>query len=331
MYILFTILLFAVCIAVGLRVGSFETSYQTIWQALTNYNPSQPEHLAIVELRLPRLLLAFAVGASLALAGYLMQALINNSLADPFILGSAAGASLGANIAYFGIVPFYILGIHSPPLMAFAGCLLVTLAVVALGYRQGQLIPSQLLLAGIALNALLGALVSLLTYLSETEGKLRAIVFWTMGGFERAAWDNIAYPFVAVTLALILFVFLQKRLDLLLMGAARAEALGVNARSTRWLVLVSASVITGFAVALSGPIGFVGLIVPHVVRALLGVTGRLNMLFCSLLGGVFLMGCDLLARVLYPPAGLPVGIITSLFGVPFFIYLLSQKTYRFHS
>ena len=319
------------CLLVGLRLGSFETSYATVLNALLHPNPADNAQYAILHLRLPRLLLAFAVGGSLAFCGYLMQAMVNNSLADPYTLGSSAGASLGANLVYFGAFPLTFFGLYMPPVLAFAGALLVTILVVLLGSFRGRIIPAQLLLAGIALNLLSGALISLLTFLSDSEGKLRAIVFWTMGGFERAGWNNVGYPLGAIGMALLLFVFLQKQLHILLLGEARAETLGVNTRATRWLVLVATAIVTGAAVAVSGPIGFVGLIIPHVIRALLGATGPLNLVCCVLLGGAFLMGCDLLARVLYPPAGIPVGIVTALFGVPFFVYLLSKKSYRFEA
>jgi iron complex transport system permease protein len=129
--------------------------------------------------------------------------------------------------------------------------------------------------------------------------------------------------------SLLLFSFLQKHLHILLLGPERAHTLGVNVVRVRWLILLSVSLVTGFAVALAGPIGFVGLIIPHVTRSMMGVTGKNNLLFCSLTGALFMVGCDLLSRLLYPPAGLPIGIITSFFGVPFFVYLLVRKNYRF--
>jgi iron complex transport system permease protein len=151
-----------------------------------------------------------------------------------------------------------------------------------------------------------------------------------LGGFEKSSWEYLPYPAVALLLALLVFIFMEKRLNVLLLGPDRARMLGVKVGQTRWIILVTVSVVTGFAVALSGPVGFVGLIIPHVTRGLLGITGKMNLVFCALTGGLFMLLCDLLSRIVYPPAGLPVGVVTSFFGVPFFVYLLLKKNYKFN-
>jgi len=171
--------------------------------------------------------------------------------------------------------------------------------------------------------------VSLFTFLSGSESAIKSIMFWSMGDFGRANWNLLPYPAVALCLALVLFSFLQKDLNILLLGAERAGTLGVKVARTRWLILITVAVVTGFSVALAGSVGFVGLIIPHITRSLLGLTHKFNLLLCALLGGGFLVACDILSRLLYPPAGLPIGIITSFFGVPFFVYLLLKKSYRF--
>ncbi|WP_233555691.1 FecCD family ABC transporter permease [Pontibacter oryzae] len=328
-YIILALLLILVVLMLGLQVGSFKTNFATIADTFLNYNPNNTTQYAILHLRLPRLLLALVVGASLAFCGYLMQAMVNNGLADPYLLGTASGASLGAVIVFFGFVPISVAGIYLPPVFALAGAFLVTLVVVVLGYRKRQIIPSQLLLAGIALSSLVTAVVGLLTFLSDSEGKLKSVIFWSMGSFERASWSLVPYPSMALLLALLFFVFYQKELNILLLGEERAQAMGIRVARTRWVILATISVVTGFAVATSGPIGFVGLIVPHVTRGLLGITGRTNLLFCAFIGGLFMLLCDLISRIIYPPAGLPIGIITSFFGVPFFVYLLFKKNYNF--
>nr|WP_225986607.1 iron ABC transporter permease [Rufibacter sp. LB8] len=323
-------LLLAVGFFLGLRVGSISTPYSTILEAFTNYNSTDAAHYSIVNLRLPRLLLAFLTGASLAFSGYLMQALVNNALADPYLLGTASGASLGASLSYFLLTELTIFGLYLPPFFALVGSFAVTLVVVLLGSRRGQLIPSQMLLVGIALSSLLTALVSLIMFLSDSESQLKSVVFWSMGGFEKADWGTLGYPATAVSLGLVLFFFLQRHLNALLLGTERAETLGVNVSGIRWVMMVTVSVVTGFAVAFSGPVGFVGLMVPHITRAQLGTTNRFNLLAAALAGGLFLVLCDILSRLIYPPAGLPVGIVTSFFGVPFFVYLLRRKNYRFN-
>jgi iron complex transport system permease protein len=329
LYFLAAILLILVVLVLGLQVGSFESDLATLAEAFLNYNPDNTTHYAIAHLRLPRLLLALVVGASLALAGYLMQAMVNNGLADPYLLGTASGASLGAIVVFFGFVPITVAGLYMPPVFALLGAFAVTLVVVALGYRKRQLIPSQLLLAGIAISSLGTAMVGLLTFLSDSDSKLRTVIFWSMGSFERAGWALLPYPAMALLAALLLFVYYQKHLNILLLGEERAQALGVQVARTRWVILGTVSVVTGFAVATSGPVGFVGLIIPHVTRGLMGTTGRFNLLFCAFVGGLFMLLCDLLSRLLYPPVGLPIGIITSFFGVPFFVYLLLRKNYNF--
>ncbi|GAA4005571.1 hypothetical protein GCM10022408_16690 [Hymenobacter fastidiosus] len=324
-WILASLLLLLGLVVVGLRVGSFALDYAFIGRTLLHYDATDPAQLVLVELRLPRLLMALLAGAGLAVSGYLMQAMVNNALADPYLLGTASGASLGAILCFALLPNLMVGGLYLPPLAALVGGLITTLIVVALGTQRGKIRPAQLLLAGVALSSLTTSIGGLLTFLSTSEGKLRTVVFWAMGSFERAGWDVLAYPAVALGLALLLLVFLQKDLNILLLGEERAQALGVPVARTRWLLVITASALTGCIVALCGPVGFVGLMIPHLTRWLLGVTGKANLLFCALLGADFLLACDLLARLLYPPAGLPVGLITALFGVPFFVYLLRRK------
>lgn len=313
----------------GLFVGSFETDFSTLRQVLLAYNPDDPTQFAVVHLRLPRVILAFLVGGALAFSGYLIQAMVNNPLADPYILGTASGAALGGNLAFFGWLPVAGIGLYLPPLFAFAGALAVTLLVVTLAYRKGYIVPTQLLLGGVAVSSLITAVNSLLAFLSDSEGKLKTIVFWILGSVERAQWSDVPLLGVVLLLANGLFAFLHKQLGLLLLGESRAYHLGLNVSRLRWLVLMAASLVTGIAVATAGAIGFVGLMMPHLVRGLQGAAGRWNTLLATWAGGVFVVACDLLSRLIYPPAGLPIGILTSFVGVPFFLYLLVKKDYRF--
>ena len=312
----------------GLRVGSYTTSYGFILNTFRHYDPADPAQLALVELRLPRLLLALLAGASLAVSGYLLQTLVTNSLADPYLLGTASGASLGAIASYVLVPSLTLAGVYLPPVAALAGAFGATVLVVALGTRQGKVLPAPLLLAGVAVGAvgaLAAAVGSLLTFLAAPEGSLRSVVFWAFGSFERAGWSVLPWPAAVLGSSLVVLAFLQKDLNLLLLGEERAAALGLPVAARRWLLVGLAAALTGGVVALCGPVGFVGLLVPHLTRGLLGTTGRYNLLGCAVLGGAFLLACDLLARGLYPPAGLPVGLVTALFGVPFFVYLLRRK------
>ncbi|AMR27162.1 iron ABC transporter permease [Hymenobacter psoromatis] len=320
-------LLTLLLLVLGLRVGSYVTSYAFILRTLRHYDPTDPAQLVLVELRLPRLLLAWLAGASLALSGYLLQTLVTNPLADPYLLGTASGASLGAIITYLFFPALTLGGLYLPPLAALAGGLLATVLVVAIGSRRGRVLPASLLLGGVGVGALAAAAGSLITFLKADQGNLQTVVFWAFGSFERASWVVLSYPAAVLVASLGLLVFLQKDLNLLLLGEERAQALGLPVARLRWLLLGLVAALTGGVVALCGPIGFVGLVVPHLTRGLLGTAGRANLAFCAVLGGGFLLACDLLARLLYPPAGLPVGLVTALLGVPFFVSLLRKKSF----
>jgi len=325
-WLLAGILLTLLLLGLGLRVGSYATDYAFIFKTLRHYNSADPAQLVLVQLRLPRLLLAWLAGASLALSGYLLQTLVTNPLADPYLLGKASGASLGAIVAYLFFPALTLGGLYLPPLAALAGGLLATVLVVAIGSRRGRVLPAPLLLGGVAVGALAAAVGSLITFLKADQGNLQAVVFWAFGSFERASWAVLGYPAAVLAGSLGLLIFLQKDLNLLLLGEERAQALGLPVARLRWLLLALVAALTGGVVALCGPVGFVGLVVPHLTRGLLGTAGRLNLAFCAVLGGGFLLACDLLARLLYPPAGLPVGLVTALVGVPFFVSLLRKKS-----
>lgn len=313
----------------GLFIGSFETSLQVIKQTAFSFNQNDPTQYAIIYLRLPRLVMAFLVGGALALSGYIIQALVNNPLADPYILGTASGAALGANIVFFGLLPISVAGIYLPPVFAFLGAFGITFTAIAIAYKKGRIIPSQLLLGGIALSSLLTAITSLLTFLSDSEGKLKTIIFWTLGSFERSQWTDVPLLGIVTLFFALLFTLLHKQIAILLLGESRAYHLGLHVSRLRWLILTAMALTTGVAVATVGTIGFVGLVIPHIVRGIFGASHRYNTLFSTWIGGIFMLACDLLSRIIYPPAGLPIGIVTSFMGVPFFLYLLLKKDYRF--
>jgi iron complex transport system permease protein len=313
---------------VGIHVGTFHTNFATLVQIFQHYDVESAEQLAIVELRLPRMLMALLAGGSLALSGYLLQVLINNPLTDAYTLGTASGASLGINIAYLGIVPLAFSGIYVPVLAAFLGALTVTALVITIALRSGGSV-AQLLLAGVAISALANACISMLSYMSDSDGKMRNIIFWTLGSFENARWEYIPWVAIALLSSILLFVVLQKHLFVLMLGVNRAQHLGLKVGVLRWAILLVATFLTAITVAFSGTIGFVGLIVPHVIRSWAGANGKYNALWVAWVGGLLLLACDVLSRVIYPPAGLPIGIITSFAGIPFFVYLLLQKKYSF--
>ena len=276
--------------------------------------------------RLPRVLAGALVGATLAAAGVVLQALLRNPLATPFTLGVSAGASLGAMLAVTMNLGFSVLGITSIPLASFAGSIIATGIVYALASSQRRgLSTNVLLLAGVTLNAFFSAMILFVQYIADFTEALRAIR-WMMGGLDVAGYLPIvaALPFTIV--AFIAFAFMARTLNLLSAGAEAAAARGVEVIHAQRLAFLSASLATGAAVSLGGPIGFIGIIVPHLVRLLIGSDHRIVLPASALFGASFLVLCDLAARTVMAPLEIPVGVVTALIGGPFFLWLLVKRS-----
>jgi len=269
--------------------------------------------------RLPRALAAALVGGTLAAAGVVFQGLLRNPLATPYTLGVSAGAALGAMVAITFGATLPVVGVASASL---AGAFLAVAIVYALASaRHAGLSTTVLLLAGVTLNAFFSALILFVQYLGNFAQVFRAMR-WLMGDLDVGSYRPIAaaLPFVAV--AFIAFVFLARPLNLLSLGADAAETRGVNVHRAQRLAFFSASLATGAAVSVGGPIGFVGIIVPHLVRLLVGSDHRLVLPASTFFGAAFLVACDMIARTIIAPMELPVGVITALIGGPFFLWLL---------
>jgi iron complex transport system permease protein len=276
--------------------------------------------------RLPRVLSGALVGATLAAAGVVLQALLRNPLATPFTLGVSAGASLGAMLAVTLNLEFGLLGITSIPLASFAGSIVATGIVYALASSQRRgLSTNVLLLAGVTLNAFFSAMILFVQYVADFTEAIRAIR-WMMGGLDVAGYTPIvaALPFTVV--AFIAFAFMARTLNLLSAGAEAAAARGVEVIRAQRLAFLSASLATGAAVSLGGPIGFIGIIVPHLVRLLVGSDHRIVLPASALFGASFLVLCDLVARTAMAPLEIPVGVVTALIGGPFFLWLLVKQS-----
>jgi len=275
--------------------------------------------------RLPRVLAAALVGAGLSLSGVVFQALLRNPLASPDTLGVAAGATLGAMLAITLHLDVHVFGISVLPLSSFAGALgsLAIVYVLAIARRRGTS-TTVLLLAGVAIAALLSAVSRFVQYLADFTDTFRTIQ-WVMGSLDVASYAPILGALVPMGLGFAGCAALPRALDLLSMGAEAAEARGVDVVRAERVALLSASLTTGAAVALGGPVLLVGIIVPHLVRLLVGADHRLVLPASALFGASFLIGCDLLARTLLAPVELPVGIITSIIGAPVFLWLLFRR------
>jgi iron complex transport system permease protein len=283
----------------------------------------------ILDLRLPRVLVAWVIGAALAMSGACLQAMFRNPMADPGVIGVGAGASLGAvAMIYAGLGAAWIWAI---PLGAFAGAVITTLVVYALATRGGQTQVTLLLLIGIAMNFLLGALTALLLHTAfRSQGYEigRHVLLWTMGGLGDRTWDHLAVlvPLVLVgTAALAVNV---RPLDPFLLGEEQAAGRGVPVQAVKLQLVAATALLTAAAVAFAGVIAFVGLVTPHMVRIGVGPTHRRLLPACALGGGAFVCAADLVARSVVAPEQLPLGVVSGLVGAPFFLYLLVRSSGR---
>ncbi len=278
-------------------------------------------------LRMPRAVLALVVGGGLGIIGAAMQTLVRNPLAEPYILGISSGATAGASLFYLGFLPPLLSKALSMPLAAFLGGLLSITIVYLVARSATRLSVARLLLAGVAMAALMGSVTSFITFSSPDPDKLRAVLFWLLGSLHRATWSLLPAPAVVTAAGLVTLLALARPLDAMLLGDEGARGLGVPVEALKRILIIVAALVTGTLVAASGAIGFVGLIVPHAVRSFVGVTHRRLLPACFFAGALFLLWADLAARALLPSQELPVGIITALCGVPFFLVLLRRSTY----
>ncbi len=297
----------------SLSRGSLPLSLGELWHA---WNHPGMEQRLLTELRLPRALSAFAVGGLLALAGALMQTLLRNPLADPYVLGISGGAAVGAlGAMLLGLGSFWLTG------GSILGALGTMLLVFSLAHGGGSWTSNRLLLTGVVVSAGWSALISFMLAISP-DNSLRAMMFWLMGDFSQSGDPGFALLVLAI--GLLLCLPLARNLTLLGRGELQAQALGVNVTRLRWSIYFIAALLTAVAVTQAGSIGFIGLVVPHLIRLLLGNDQRLLLPASVLLGGTLLLCADTLARTVIAPQQLPVGVITAMLGVPVFLYLLRR-------
>ena len=290
---------------------------------------SRTEQLVIVQIRLPRIVVGAAVGMALGLAGAAMQGLFRNPMADPGIIGVSAGGALGAVAAIAtGTAGIFFLAL---PAFAFAGAMAAALLVYGIAVAGGHFSMATLLLAGVAVNAFLGAVVSAIIIILPDNEALREILFWLAGGLDSRSWEHvrIAGPLILASAAVLLL--LARDLNLLMLGDDEARSMGVRVGATRVAMLLAASLATGAAVAVSGTIAFVGLVVPHTLRLILGPDNRVLIPMSTLGGAAFVILADTVARTVIQPAELRVGILTAFVGAPFFILLLIKNKRQVYS
>jgi iron complex transport system permease protein len=303
-------------LALSLASGSMPLTIGEIVQSFGAQQPSIARDV-VLELRLPRALSAFAVGGLLALAGAMLQVLLRNPLADPYVLGVSGGASVLALLAIMAGLP--AAGVDgAAALGAFAACLLV----FALAQGPGGWTPTRLLLTGVVVAAGAGSIVSLLLALSD-DTALRGMVFWLLGDLSRTErWEWLLSLLLVATVT---GALLGRHLNVLARGVTQAASVGMNVRRFQMLLFMLSSLLTGVAVSAAGSIGFVGLVTPHIARLALGTDNRAVLPAAALLGGILLMSADLASRTLLAPRQLPVGALTALVGVPLFLLLMSRQ------
>ncbi len=277
----------------------------------------------IISVRLPRVLLALMVGMALALAGTIFQSLFRNPMADPGIVGTSQGAALGATLAFFFSIDFHWGGLSATPVFAFVGALATVLVLYALSRTGGTVPVTSLLLVGLALSSFLAAIVTTLMVISKD--RLTNIFFWLMGGLGTTNWNMVTAVLPFIVVAVCVTLFFTRDLNLMLLGEERAAQLGLSVERFKLTMLITASLLVGAAVSVSGIIGFVGLMTPHIVRLLTGPDHKYLVPGSMLGGALFMVLADTLARTAIAPNELPVGIVTAFFGAPFFIFLLKRK------
>ena len=294
-------------------------------------NVDEVSEAIIFQVRLPRVLLASLVGGSLAVAGAIFQGIFKNPMADPYVIGVSSGAALGASLVIVLGVDYTFLGVSTIPIVAFITATMSLLIIYNIS-RIGSRVPVMtLLLSGIAIGIFFSAIVSFLHIIAGE--KLHALVFWLMGGFSYAEWKDVQIMLPFICIGFIIVYLFARDLNILQLSEEEAAGLGVEVEKVKRNLIICGSLLTAAAVSISGLIGFVGLIIPHIVRMLIGPDHRILLPSVLIVGAFFLVTCDTIARVVFPPAELPVGIITAFSGVPFFIYLLrkAKGKYMFHA
>ena len=281
-------------------------------------------------IRFPRALIAAAVGIGLSLCGIVMQAAVENPLADPYILGISSGATLGATFALMvGVGTLPLIGQASVSASAFAGALLASFLVLFFANIGGLATGAKLVLSGTVINSMFSAFSNIMIYFANSAQALQSITFWIMGSTASATWSKVPAILVIVALTALFFLTQSNTLNLMLMGEEAATTLGINLTFWRRVYLIIASLITGILVSGCGMIGFVGLVIPHISRAIFGANHRVLTPYTILFGGIFMVLTDLLSRSLVSGSEVPVGIITAALGAPVFLYMLLKKDYGF--
>lgn len=333
--LLLIILIFSVLLTV--TIGSFHISIKDVYEIIifkifgigSSENLSKgPIHDIVWIIRLPRIILAVVVGIGLSVCGVVMQAIVKNPLADPYILGVSSGASLGATLSIMlGVGTFF--GSNYVGVSAFIGAFIVSILVMILANIKGRANTTKLLLAGMALSTVCSAFSSFIIYFSGDKEGIQSIAYWLMGSFAGAKWGNLKVIIPLIIIITVFFITQYRTLNLMLLGDEVSITLGTDLHKYRQIYLLLTSIIIGFIVYSSGIIGFVGLIVPHISRMIFGTDHKRIIIISALIGSIFLVWADVLSRIIIRGSELPIGILISMIGAPCFVYLMISKSYGF--
>lgn len=277
----------------------------------------------IWQVRMPRIMTSALVGGALAIVGATFQGVFQNSLADPHILGVSSGAALGATFAMLTGVSVSFMGLGTIGVFAFLGALLTVFLVYRVAGVGGQISTTNMLLTGTAISTMLSSIISLL--MTFNNNQIAKVYMWTMGSFSSATWEKVLFLTVFVLVGTVTLIAYSGKLNILMMGEEDAQCLGVDVARTKSLLIITASLLVAASVSVSGIIGFVGLIIPHCVRMLCGSDNRKLIPYVFVIGAIFLVFCDTIARTIAAPTEIPVGIITSIFGAPYFVMLVITR------
>jgi iron complex transport system permease protein len=324
-------------VSIGQVQIPFNQSLDIILHTITNGKFGSLSHVEsesylniILQVRMPRVIFALLIGIGLSLCGVVMQAVVQNPLADPYILGISSGASLGATFAILiGFGSGTILSQFGVAFGAFVGAMITTVGVLILSSIGGKATAVKLVLSGVVIGALCGSFSSLIIYFANNADGIKTVTFWSMGSLASSSWTKVPIMAVVISLGCIMFLFQHRVLNTMLLGDESAITLGINLSVYRKLYMIATALITGTMVAYAGMIGFVGLIIPHICRGIFGADHKRLMLGTFLVGGLFLIWADILSRTLIHNVELPIGIITSVIGSPLFIYMIVKKGYNF--
>ncbi|MDD3225807.1 MAG: iron chelate uptake ABC transporter family permease subunit [Clostridium sp.] len=332
-FLFLTLILFCLII-ISSTLGAADISFFDVIRILLSKVPilnrfiyikdiDETSMLIILKIRLPRILLAGLIGIGLSIVGVTFQGLFKNPMADPYVLGVSSGSALGASIAIVLGFDYSLLGMGAISLMAFVGSITTAVIVYSIAKVENKIHSITLLLSGIALSFLLSSIISLIMTFNRDD--VEKIVFWTMGSVSAASLNQVIFLFPIIAAGIIIITIFSRDLNIILTGEDTAKSLGVEVETIKKILLVTCSIITAACVSVSGIIGFVGLIVPHIMRLIIGSDNRVLVPLCALGGAIFMIVCETLSVTLLSPTEIPIGIITSILGAPYFLYLLNKS------